>query len=114
MLRRESSTVPEFTGSDAGVFGSFFSCAVDEAAHKIKIASNPRIKTSAKRSAFVFAELALRFERKGFSLSMFNPSAEDLSGATSSSPPGRMFRIQLTKLLCNCPHGGWKALVPNR
>src|SRR6516225_8117499 len=114
MLLRESSVAPEFSGSDAGVFGSFFSCAVDEAAHEIKIARNPRIKTAAKRSVFVFAELARKFEKKEFSLSMFNPSAEDLSGATSSSPPGRMFRIQLTRRLCNCPHGGWKALVPNR
>src|SRR5262249_17147283 len=113
MLRRESSTAPEFTGSDVGVFGSFFSCAVDEAAHKVKIASNPRIK-AAKRSAFVFAELAPRFERRGFPLSMFNPSAEGLSGTPSSSPPGRMFRIQPTRLLCNCPHEGRKALVPNR
>src|ERR1700687_4501301 len=114
MLRRDSSMVPAFAGADAVAFGSFFSCAVDRAGQKIKIASNPQRMTSFKRSAFIFAELAWRFERKGVSLNMFNPSAEDFLGATSSSPPGEMFHIQPTRLLCNCPHGGWKPPAPNR
>ncbi len=82
-------------------FGSFFSCAADRVGQKIKIASNPHSMTSAKRSAIVFAELAWRFERKGFSLNMFNPSAEDFLGATSSSPPEGTFHIQPIRLLCN-------------
>src|SRR5262245_10400650 len=113
MLRRDSSTAPEFADLDVVALGSFFSCAVDRA-QNIDIASNPLIKTAAERSVFLFAELARKFERKGFSLCMFNPSAEGFLGATGSSPLGRMFHIQRTRLLCNCPCRGWKSRVPNR
>lgn len=105
---------PAFAGSDAVVFGFFFSCAVDGAGQKIEIVSKPLRITSVKRSAFVFAKLAWRFERRGFSLNMFNPSEEDFLGATSFSPPEGMFHIQRTRLLCNCPREGWKSRVPNR
>src|ERR1700740_753978 len=114
MLRRDSSMAPAFAGSGAVAFGSFFSCAVDRAGQKIEIASNPHRIASVKDCTFVFAELSWRFERKGFSLNMFNPSAEDFLGATSSSPPEGMFHIQQTRLLYNCPRGGWKSPVPNR
>src|SRR6516162_9507992 len=105
MRRRTSSLDSEFAGFGAIPFWSVFSCAVDGPGQKVKIARDLHKAKPIKPRAFVFTELARRFERKRFSLNMFNPSAADFLGATSSSPPGRMFRIQPTRLLCNCLRG---------